>query len=279
MYNIFNLLDLPNELLLRILPNLDLKSLIRFGIVSKKTSAIIVDPILWFDAIVKCKKYDTLSFCYDFSDNDTISYYKGHLDKYDIENDSYGLGIEECPCCTDKIFGADKNKQVKCFDYKAKVFNELWQLINKYEKKEIWLRLSEQNIDEKDLSPDLLKLINEINNRFIWSVDAPRLYKLLCSSLVGFYKVLTSGRLWQETCRTKLCNNSCNKNTPIYSIFCSQCRVSAHMSILLSHIIDSNHPHNEQRNEEHYTQRNEDEDDDDEEKEEEDIIYILRCQK
>lgn len=247
----------PNELLFEILSYLDYKSLITFGLISKHTYELISDPLLWCSTIIKTKRYDDYSFCFDFSDNDTISYNRNCLSSEDIAQILVDQHLK-CVGCSDRKFGYNKHT----FDYDIKIFNELWQYISEQDKKTIWKEISIDDYIEK-LSDDANMLIDEIREKLKWSLDPPKLYRLLCSSLQGFYKVLITGTCWKETCRFERHNNICKSRTPIYSTFCTNCRLNLPPSVLLRHIVDIEGSFTEERD--FYTcEECEDSDDDNE---------------
>ena len=66
------------------------------------------------------------------------------------------------------------------------------------------------------------------------AIDSSIIINLLCSSPMGYYKVMTSMKCWAETCHNIFkCGSKCNKATMPFLPFCKSCKQSKSIGKLL----------------------------------------------
>lgn len=222
--------ELPPDILKLILYKLNYQSIINLCKIHENFAKLLKDPMTWCEFLVQHKDYDDNSFCYKYN-NKIICYDKKciHVNNaYQLNNDLKGGYF----CCPTKTF-FDLWKLIDENGYEDDW--NMRRIINACHRKDIPVRGQVQNFQFSHI----INLCYEIETRFKASLNSFELYHQLFSSIQGFYKVLISGKHWQETCRYEKYGQICKKLTTPYSPFCFDCRSNKAVDDLLQNVVHS----------------------------------------
>jgi len=177
-----------------------------FRLLSSNCNRIASDSKLWISLAYSSKKYTRRTFCYSRKQVINCFTNDGNVNIPRIEHN--------------RIFD-----EITSFPKNINTYTELWSNIQKYhliykDRKKIITSIQKCSTDRH-----LLLLITALVERFKISPDEYILYNLLCSSPIGFYKVITSIVNWKEKCQNFIdYNPGCGCPTIACSPFCFHCR-------------------------------------------------------